>query len=71
MKLMTNRNGSLGEQLIGTREEFKVALTECFAEWHRDADPDLSLEDYIEKNLDENLDTPTEDELESVERLNA
>jgi len=71
MKLMTNRNGNLGEQMIGTREEFKAALTECFAEWHRDADTDLSLEDYIEKNLDENLDTPTEEELESVERLNA
>lgn len=62
-------DGSLGERVTGTREQYRTALAECWVQWHRDSDTELSLEEYIEESLDECLREATEDEIAELPSL--
>lgn len=55
MTTIYTHNGNFGADAHGTRDWFRDALQIVWADWHRDADTELNLEDYIEDSLDRNL----------------
>lgn len=70
MELMVN-DEYFGKRMIGTRDEFRVALSDIFPDWYRDYDGEMSLEEYIEDSLDSHLARADAHDIENYERINA
>ena len=76
-KLMTN-DDHFGEQMVGTREDFRVALMDNFRDWYRDYqgaldvdDEGMSFEEYVDNALDTHLYAADEHDIVDYERVNA
>ena len=63
------------ECMVGTREEWKAALSDSFKIWHQEKiqkeelDSDLKLDDWIESQLDENLTEASDDQVKEYKSL--
>lgn len=66
--LMTN-DEYFGEQMIGTRDEFRAALMDNFRDWYADYEGEMSLEEYVDESLDTHLHVAEADEIENLPRL--
>jgi hypothetical protein len=78
MILMTN-DDHFGEQMVGTREDFRNALMDNFREWYRDyqgaldlnEDIGMTFSEYVENSLDEHLSVADQYDIADCERINA
>lgn len=72
MSTIYTDDGAYGrEPLVGTRDEWRAALAPMWADWHRDADTDMPLGDWIEQSLDRSLRTASADLIARFARLPA
>ena len=69
-KLMTN-DDHFGEQMVGTREDFRAALEGNFLEWYADYEGEMSFDEYVDDALDEHLSVADQYDIADCERINA
>lgn len=55
---------TLGEPFIGTRQQFKAALMDQFRRWHAESNTPMTLDAFIDSNLDDYLYPATDADIE-------
>ena len=77
-KLIMTNDDHLGEQMVGTREDFRTALMDSFRSWYRDYqgaldvdDEGMSFEEYVDDALDKHLSVADQYDITDCERINA
>ena len=77
MILMTN-DDHFGEQMVGTREDFRNALLDNFSDWYRDYqgaldldDDGMSFEEFVNDALTKHLSVADKYDMADCDRINA